>query len=327
MIAGIVASQAIGSAAVSTETVLDFVNGIYTVEGTNYAITQLFDSPPTAGVGGVGDVDFAAVVAGRGWLHNYVVNDNESIVIGPLDTILRSAHSIIIEWEDLGDYFTQWHVVRTTGLFANVLGDGATANLYFFNYPFCGTPLTEAGYNYAGTNRIAWTTGTAASAISINGSSTTTFGPINTSTVFAETYYTDAASRIHLFGFGGDGSPAVGFVRKVTILPALANNLDLESLSVPGVPASITDLGATSVTDTAMTLTFTPPAGSVTGYQVWVRTSGVPDESDTVWTDLDPSFVISGLTASTSYRVFIRAMNANGPGGANRTAFVQATTA
>jgi hypothetical protein len=328
MIAGIVASQASGAEALTeTGTVLDFVNGTYVVDGTSYNITDLFGSPPTANTGFVGDVDFDAVVPGRGWLHDFDSNQNESIVIGPLDAILREPYSIIIEWEDIDDYWTEWHVIRTSSVFANVPLDGSTADLYFFNFPYCGTPAPGSEYNYSGTNRIAWTVGNAASAISVNGSSTTTFGPINTTTVFAETYYTDGASRIHLFGYGDSVGAAVGYVRKVTILPARANNLDLEDLSIPNVPAMITDLGATSVTDTAMTLTFTPPAGTVTGYEVWVRTSGSPRPADNAWAPLDPSFVITGLTASTSYRVFIRGVNANGPGGANRTALVQATTA
>ena len=94
---------------------------------------------------------------------------------------------------------------------------------------------------------------------------------------------------------------------------SLASNV-LQVSTLPNPPAAPTNLTATAITTTGLTLTWTPPAGPISSYVLQYSTD---DTFTTIFTQLPPagnatSAVITGLTANTTYFFRLKAINAGG---------------
>jgi hypothetical protein len=84
-----------------------------------------------------------------------------------------------------------------------------------------------------------------------------------------------------------------------------------------GVPAAPTGLAVTGTTSSSVSLSWTAPAGSVTGYYVYQNGTRAATVSGT-------STTVTGLAASTSYTFAVSAYNSSGEGALSSS--VQATT-
>ncbi|HEX6523363.1 MAG TPA: fibronectin type III domain-containing protein [Streptosporangiaceae bacterium] len=85
-----------------------------------------------------------------------------------------------------------------------------------------------------------------------------------------------------------------------------------------GVPAAPSGLAVTGTTSSSVSLSWTAPSGTVSGYNVYENGSRVTSVTAT-------SATISGLAASTTYTFAVSAFNSSGEG--SQSAQVQATTA
>lgn len=99
---------------------------------------------------------------------------------------------------------------------------------------------------------------------------------------------------------------------------------DRSSPLTPSAPAAPTGLAASSVTDTTLTLTWTPPAGIVTSYTVERSAHGANSWS-TIGTPTAATLAVTGLTASTSYDFRVSATNTAGTGPTS-SVLTQSTT-
>jgi large repetitive protein len=94
--------------------------------------------------------------------------------------------------------------------------------------------------------------------------------------------------------------------------------------SPPPVPGAPTALTATGTTSTTVSLSWTAPSGSVTGYYVYENGSSTALGSSNV-TITGTTATVTGLTASTSYTFTVAAYNTGGTGA--QSSSVSATTA
>ena len=92
------------------------------------------------------------------------------------------------------------------------------------------------------------------------------------------------------------------------------------AFTAPGAPTGLTVTGTTSST---VSLSWTAPAGTVTGYDVYLGGTLLPANGVTA-TVSGTTAVVSGLSSSTSYTFTVSAVNVKGTG--TQSASVQATT-
>jgi hypothetical protein len=310
MIPGIVASAALagGNPALGTAT-LDFVNRVYTVNGVNYGIMELFEDGPDAGVSGFGTFKPELVIPGRGWAVQSIY-ENEMIAKGPLKDLLYAPHSGFIEWED-GDEFWNYamgYATNSGGVLSYLDNTGSNNQVTVFGRGQATSSKTV--YRWLGTNRISWSLGVTDTMVSVNASSAGSV--LNAPDAFELAHMTDPTAHVWPFGVAYFGGTLNGYIRKMSIIASVPAS-QLASLATVNVPSAITDIGAASIGSTSLNLTFTPPAGA-TGYQTWIRTSSYPRPADDVWVDIGTNMTITGLSPSTAYRVYVRPYNANGPG-------------
>jgi len=316
MIPGITASITPAPAAPGgSNTLLDFVAGTYTVGGTSYALTDLLAASS------VGGFDAAAIVAGRGLLTTY---EDTAIpkAAGALHALLMAPHVAVIEWEDLEWYqgaLWQYHDLSGPVLKAHVNRSTSTSLLWE-----SGGSSREVFANGGGdrlrpygTNRVALRFATSAMAIAQNGGTEGT--PQNGSTFFAD----NTIDEIVPFGGGLGKYQLSGYVRRVWIHAADFGSL--AALALPAAPAQISDLTSPAATATTATLAFSAVSGA-TAYEYLALAGSFmyPVIGDrTAWQALPADKIITSLTPSTSYSVWVRGKNADGPGAA---ADVQITT-
>lgn len=132
---------------------------------------------------------------------------------------------------------------------------------------------------------------------STNGTTYTSFSPIDiTSPVVVPGLSGNTAYTIYLRAINdiGFGDPSAG-------------------LSVTTRPAAPTGLSVSSTSFTTVNVAFTPPAGAVTITNYEFSTNG------STWTALSPAdttspVTVTGLTAGTSYTIYLRAVNSAGGG-------------
>jgi hypothetical protein len=312
MIPGIVASvSGITSGGVlPSGTVLDFVRGVYVVDGTAYAIGDLFEDGPDAGTAGIGTYQPERVVTGRGWAVQSIY-ENEMVAKGPLKDLLYAPHSGFIEWED-GDEFWNYAMGYAGTNLSGVLSylDNTGSNNQSTVWTIGQATSPKSFYRWLGVNRLAWSLGVADTMVSVNGSAVGT--TIDTESVFSLDHMTNAQKHVWPFGVDYHGGTMNGYIRKLVVQEPIAA-AGLAALATIDVPSAIADIGATNIASTSFDLTFTPPAGA-TGYQTWIRTSSYPRPADDVWVDIGTNLTITGLTPSTAYRVYVRPYNDNGPG-------------
>jgi hypothetical protein len=323
MIPGIVASMASrrggGGGGGGSGSVLDFMAGTYTIDGTSYAVGDIFADVPNANTFGAGSINFASIIPGRGWVFT-VPAGGEAQAIGALRAKLMQPHTVVIEYEDMEGYVSRFLDIRPFGSsndWAMVSAGDDWFYLYLYDNMSIGFDFDT--YRNQGLNRIAWTLGSAQTCASSNGGTppnvidTSPSAPIIGS-VFAQDYFTDGDMFMCPFGHGASFGPCDVIIRKMTILAPVASS-DMAGLTALATPGFITDLSVTGQTDTTVTLTFTPPSGSPAGYEYWIKTgtTGGPTVALYDWFPLVGS-TITGLSASTSYRVAVRAVNAQGPG-------------
>jgi hypothetical protein len=266
-------------------------------------------------------------ITARGFAcHRLNADTNAPIAAGALLPKLRSPFTFVLEWEDI-----EW----SPGLFMRftdadddyeggewVSGDRPSLDFRMPDFE----PLTVSGgseyaeaFRFAGVNKIAATIGNDVTTISLNGIAAPS--PVDTTGFWGP--WIDppggqpdrVVDRIYPFG---RLTQINGFVRRLTILPPQPANL-LDELSALDTPGFITDLAVASVTATSVTLSFTAAEGA-TSHEYWIQADGDgfgwPDPENADWYPLDVSKVISDLTTETRYAIFVRGVNAFGPGPA-----------
>jgi hypothetical protein len=96
-------------------------------------------------------------------------------------------------------------------------------------------------------------------------------------------------------------------------------------VSVDVGPAEVTELKAIKITTHSATLTWTPPTGSVTGYQIVVSTSSTATSTGSgitvTHTGTSATATVTGLKSGTKYYMTVTATNGNGPGVPNQKTF------
>ena len=170
--------------------------------------------------------------------------------------------------------------------------------------------LTVTGVTSSSVS-LSWTasTGTVTGyAVYVNGGTTpavTTSGTGTTATVTGLTPSTTYTITVAAIGSGGSPGPQSSSVQATTgTLP-------------PGAPTGLT---VTSTTDSSVSLSWTAPSGTVTGYYVYENGG-----STSVATSTSTSATVTGLSASTNYTFTVAAYNSGGTG--TQSSSVPATTA
>jgi chitodextrinase len=136
------------------------------------------------------------------------------------------------------------------------------------------------------------------SAVTVTGTTATVTG------LTASTAYTFTVAASNAAGTGTQSSPA-----SVTT-----------SVTAPAAPAA---LAVTATTTSSVSLSWTAPSGTVTGYQVYMGGTELPSGAVTV-TISGTTATVTGLSASTTYTFTVAAVNAGGTG--TQSAAVSATT-
>ncbi|MGA8303286.1 MAG: fibronectin type III domain-containing protein [Thermoplasmata archaeon] len=94
----------------------------------------------------------------------------------------------------------------------------------------------------------------------------------------------------------------------------------------PFPPSAPTDLNATTLNETSVRLSWTPPPGTLVGYTAFFgNVSGDYTVSDYIANGTTSSYNVTGLTPSTTYYFVVRAWGVGGPG--NLSQMARATTA
>jgi hypothetical protein len=286
---------------------VDFIAGTYEVGGTNYALGDIFD-----------DLTSGDITEGRGLLVHYL-NDLRPTAKGALKDALEQPHTGIIDWEDL-DYYFEGAVsyLDDSSQFRSGLYQSGS---YMYVASGEGVQRTSDNIVYVGTNRLAWNMGTSDTNITWNGEAP----PL--SDVDGADFMTLAPyDKVFPFGQDLDGTTTIdGYVRRLRIIAPVASS-GLQAASVAGTPGLIGTLSTSSVGSSSVTLSFTN-AGGASSHEYWVGPSfSRPDYSTRDWFALDTDKIITGLTPSTGYTVFVRGRNAAGPGGCGYSNRVQFTT-
>ncbi|MEY2675855.1 MAG: hypothetical protein RL102_1121, partial [Actinomycetota bacterium] len=135
---------------------------------------------------------------------------------------------------------------------------------------------------------------------------------------------TGATSSTYTIG-GEQSSKYLVFRMTATNTYGSASAFSLASAQVPGVPGAVTGVSVTVLSTTSVQVDYTMPAQTGAGPVTQIKFQyGVPPYNN--WTtlflapDLSGSFTVTGLTASTTYKVNIVALNSVGMGPAAESA-------
>lgn len=319
MIPGIVASQVAGAGAAG-ETYLDFVNGVYVVDGETYPIGDLLASAVVNT--GTGTFQPGLIEPGRGMPCRFR-ETNEPIAIGPLRTKFFAPYAALVEWEDTEEYLGEC-LTYVGGGFGpgSSLQGGNTHELLASPFGRAEAPGYNQGrFNVFGTNRAVSVFGTDDSGLSVNGGT-----PISTldmtgegtpnDPVFEQAYMTDADTEVFIFGWEGGFGLLQGWVRRIDIIAPIASGV-AEFFSDADVPATITTITEGATTANQIEAVFTTPADS-DSVQYWARAAGssYPNGADDEWLTLDGDKIIKGLDPATSYDIVLRAVRGGRPAAA-----------
>ncbi len=204
----------------------------------------------------------------------------------------------------------------------NSAGSSAASSTVTATTPAASSPAAPAGLAVTGTTSstvsLSWTApaGTVTGyKVFENGSSTalstgvTIIGTTATvSGLTASTTYTFTVAATNSAGTGPQSSP-------VSATTAASGGGG-------GVPAAPTGLTVTGTTSSTVSLSWTAPAGTVTGYQVFENGSSTPLSSGVSITGTTAT--VSGLTRATTYTFAVAAVNTAGTGPKSNS--VSATT-
>lgn len=304
------------------EALLDFVNGTYKVQGTTYALSALFTDAP----GALGSADLASrVVSGRGYRSDYTSPTVGALADGALFTLMQAPHTFWCEFEDF-DFGVGglWYGTSGDPGYCGTYLDFANAqlNVMWPNGSGGGSTTNSSAVGtmkFGGVNRFAVTLGTTVDNVAINGVAPSSSN-INGSDLFdgAGAYPSDEPLPLGAQGYAsGNGDVLGGWVRWIAIKPALANSADLGPLTTLSTPSAVPRLSisAGSITSTTAVLTFTNASGATEHEAIIMGSTQVPsDDCEFPTQTISSGGTLTGLTANTSYRVYIRGRNSYGPG-------------
>lgn len=322
MLFGCIASQVQGIITLPEPfAVLDFVAGTYTIDGVDYAITDLFETDPNGTT-----FDPGSMITAEGLVLAW--DDTRAPQAkGALLTALLLPHTFVIDFEDIESQEGQFGTYKTTDDFDGdndyTLSVETMTKFVLGSYgelaPFGGASPWNA-VRWSGLNRFGYTLGNAATNWTGNGHPISLADKDTTGFASAYTY-----TRLLPFGHPLDaGSTISGAVKKVKLYAPFTDRDWLVQATRLATPMNIPDdtFGIGTIGSTTVEITFPGGASAdATGYEYWLY-----EVADTAmswptaatldhWTALPSDHVIRGLTPLTNYDVYLRPTNAAGRGG------------
>lgn len=295
---------------------LDFIAGTYTVNGTSYAITDLFE-PSILGSGaqqGPSFVPATYLIANRG----LKVSDADNLSLRaktPLKEVMSASHTGFFEFEDV----EMWH-----GSFLTGVQDAAhSRNTPLYIWQTSGETILQIDFNqevtgsvnesfrWSGLNRIAYNIGTAADNIALNGDMDMASFPNNEA--FFTTFPID---QLQPFGSQYASANANSLIRRMVIMSPQADT-KLSEYSTIYAPGPITDLTVAGVGSNSVTFAFSDVANA-TSYEYLILPTGAGSSPSwstlNNWQTLPANKTVSGFNPSSQYWAYIRTVGVRGLG-------------